>query len=104
MKRRGGRPIGPDPKKVEIILRVLRMYKDGIWLRNLAKETHLPISTLTYYIDHFLEYFVENLGYRDEKGRFMGIRIIKLKKGKENLTTKDVLHYWEVKRRIKHII
>jgi hypothetical protein len=103
MKKKGGRPIGPDPRKVELILRILKTYKDGIWLRNLAKETGLPLSTVVYYIDRFLDYFIENLGYRDASGRFIGIRIVKLKPDKENVTTSDILHYWAVKRRIRDV-
>lgn len=99
-KNKGGRPIGPNPQKLEKILEILRIYKDGIWLRNLSSESGTPISTVSYYVEKFLDPFIDNIGIKNEN-RFIGIRMVKLKPGKENLTVMEIMNYWKIKRSIK---
>ncbi len=68
-----------DPKKIEKILEILRKYPQGIWFRQLVRETNLPPSTVHFYLKK-LSGIVESIGYVDGSGRFVGIRIIRLKK------------------------
>ncbi len=73
-----GRPKGPDIRKASKIIRVLYEYPDGLWLRRLAREAKLPVSTVSYYIDKVLSSAVDNVGYMED-GRYFGVRLIKLK-------------------------
>ena len=70
-----------DLEKVKKIIRVLLRNPDGIWLRKLSRDSKLPLSTVHYYVENVLKNIVENIGARDEEGRFFGVRIIKLKTG-----------------------
>ena len=101
-KNKGGRPIGPDPKKLERILEILRIYKDGTWLRNISSESGIAISTVFYYIDKFLSPFIDNIGVKNDN-RYIGVRMIKLKPEKENIIVAEIMNYWNLKRKIKNI-
>lgn len=74
---------GPDLNKVKTIINALREFPEGIWLRKLSREISMPVSTLHYYINNVINPFVKSEGARDEKGRFFGIRLIKLRNGIE---------------------
>ena len=100
-KNKGGRPIGPNPEKLERILEILRVYKDGIWLRNLSMESKIPISTISYYVDKFLDPFIDNIGVKNEN-RFIGVRMVKLKPERENITVSEIMNYWKIKRSIRN--
>jgi hypothetical protein len=102
-KNKGGRPTGPNPKKLERILEILKIYKEGIWLRNLSSESETPISTVSYYIDKFLDPFIDNIGVKNEN-RFIGVRMVKLKPGKESITVVEIMNYWKIRRSIKNQI
>ncbi len=65
--------------KMAKILEILRNYPDGIWFRELVRESGLPASTVHFYLEK-LSPLIENIGYRDYQGRFVGIRIIRLKR------------------------
>ena len=70
-----------DFGKIKRIVDVLLENEDGIWLRKLSKESKIPVSTLHYYLESILSNIVDNIGARDESGKFFGIRVIKLKTG-----------------------
>jgi len=72
-----GRKKGFDEKKILSIVRVLLNNPDGIWLRQIAKETQLSPATVAKYMDTALKPVVEenSLG-RAEKPL---LRVIKLK-------------------------
>lgn len=70
-----------DFKKIKKIVEVLLKNPDGLWLRKLSRESGVPLSTVHYYLDSILGNVVENVGARDEEGKFFGVRIIRLKKG-----------------------
>ncbi len=72
-------PRRPDPEKTRKILGILKKYPHGIWFRQLVRETGLPASTVHFYLKK-LSGIVESIGYVDEDGRFVGIRIVRLKK------------------------
>jgi len=93
---------GPDLDKVETIIKTLRKYPEGIWLRKLSRESSLAPSTVHYYIEEIIDSFVESKGAKGEDGKYFGIRLIKLKEGIQNqlesgkpveylLRTRDIL-------------
>ena len=73
-----GRPEGPDIRKASRIIKILYEYPDGLWLRRLARETRLPVSTVSYYVNNILKSALDNVGYT-ENGKYFGIRLVKLK-------------------------
>ena len=68
-----------DKQKLERILSILVKYPDGIWVRKIGKETALSPSTVEYYLHHTISGIIDNIGVKDKKGRYFGLRIIKLK-------------------------
>ncbi len=100
INKKGGRPSKTDPKKIFLILNVLKRYPEGIWFRRISIEARMPASTVFYYLEKILEPFIENIGYKNDNGRFVGVRVVRLRPGKENTTLNDVLRYLEVKKSI----
>ncbi len=49
----------PDPKKIEKILGVLKSHPEGIWIRELARQTNLDKSLISRYINTHLQDQVE---------------------------------------------
>ncbi|MBU5574860.1 MAG: hypothetical protein QXF15_03030 [Candidatus Aenigmatarchaeota archaeon] len=98
MKR--GRPLGPDIKKIQLILDVLYQYPSGVWLRQISKISKLPVSTVHFYLSHYFEPFIENIGFKTESGRYLGFRLIKLKR---MVNAADIFAYINLKRSIKSI-
>jgi DNA-binding transcriptional MerR regulator len=92
-------PKSINPRKIRKILGILRKYPDGIWFRQLAKEARLPVSTLHFYLEKVLEPFIENIGFRDEEGRFVGIRVIRLRDN--GVTEEKILRYIELNKKIR---
>ena len=68
-----------DLSKISRIIRVLLKYPEGVWIRRISRESKLPVSTVHFYIDNVLGDLIENIGARDRKGKFFGLRIVKLK-------------------------
>ncbi len=68
-----------NQEKIRKILEILRKYPEGIWFRQLVRESGLPASTVHFYLKK-LSGIVESVGYVDSEGRFVGIRIVRLKK------------------------
>lgn len=101
INKKTGRPSGADPKKIFLILNVLKKYPEGIWFRRISMETRIPTSTVFYYLENVLEPFIENIGYKNDNKRFIGVRIIRLKPEKQNISLNDILRYLEIKRNIK---
>lgn len=47
---------GPDKKKLEKIMKIVNSVRSkGIWVRELARQTNLPVSTVHLYINKFLK-------------------------------------------------
>jgi len=92
-----GRPSEFNSKKVFAIVQVLRQYPDGVWLRQLAKEASMPVSTVSYYIEKMFDPFVENLGFRRPDGRYVGLRMIRFKADKRTTGVKDIQNYKKIK-------
>ncbi len=69
------RPPGPDPRKIEKIVEVLRKHPDGLWMMEIARLTGIPKSTVHRYIQSYLSDVVEEV--RNYSGL---IRTYRLKK------------------------
>jgi len=52
-------PKGPDDKKIKKIVKVLKNRKEGIWIRELARQTNMPVATVYYYLCNFMQNEVE---------------------------------------------
>lgn len=47
---------GPDQEKINKILNILeKAGKEGVWIRELARQSKLPFSTVYYYINNYLQ-------------------------------------------------
>ena len=68
-----------DEGKVRRVIRCLIKHRKGIWLRNLARECRLSVSTASFYVDKVLKDVVESIGVKDGKGRYVGLRILRIK-------------------------
>ena len=67
---------GPNPQKIEKIRTVLKMFPQGIWLRELARKTGISKSTVHLYVNKYLAHEIEDT--TDVKGNL--IRFVRLKK------------------------
>jgi len=72
---------GQDFNKIKRIMKVLLRNPDGIWLRKLSRDSKIPLSTVHYYLERYLNNMINNVGARDEEGKFFGVRVIKLRNG-----------------------
>ncbi len=68
-----------DRKKIKKILLTLVKTSEGLWVREIARETGIAKSTVHYYIDKVINEIIENIGVKDKSGRYFGVRIIRLK-------------------------
>lgn len=50
-----GRAAGADQKKVRKILAVLKRNPKGLWMREIARKTKLPKSTVHRYLETYLK-------------------------------------------------
>jgi len=71
---------GPDMRKINRIMDILKSVdSNGIWIRELARQSNLPLSTVHLYINKFLEEKVETENARIGKFNHSQMKIIKLK-------------------------
>ena len=54
-----------DEGKIKRVIRCLIRHREGIWLRNLARECRLSVSTASFYVDNVLKDVVESIGVKD---------------------------------------
>ena len=67
----------PDQNKIDKILNVLHQHKTGIWIRELARQTKLPVSTLHFYLYKYVKDIeIKNLEFSGRIGQY---KIVKLK-------------------------
>ncbi len=97
-----GRPSRPDLKKVFIILKVLEKINNWVWIRELSRETKIPLSTLHYYLEKYLNQFLDEinteqiLNYEKEKN-YPKLRLIKLKDG---VTAEKTIKWFKIKDKL----
>lgn len=72
-----GRKKGLDKKKIGAIISVLVSNPEGLWLRQIAKDTNLSPATVSHYIDTVLRPLTEDASLG--KGSKPLLRVIKLK-------------------------
>jgi len=72
-----GRKKGFDEKKISSIVRALLAHPDGIWLRQIAKETQLSPATVAKYLDTVLKPLVEESSLGSTEKPLL--RVVKLK-------------------------
>lgn len=80
------KPPKPDLKKIFLIIETLKKFEDWIWLRELARRCKLPVSTVHFYLENYLNPFIEEINTSQfissiEEGKYPKLRLIKLKKG-----------------------
>ena len=69
-----GRKAGPDTRKIELIIEVLKENPDGIWVRELARKCNLNKSTVSIYLNTHLKEKIQDL---TQSG--LPVRMVKLK-------------------------
>lgn len=72
-----GRKKGFDNRKIAAIVGILASHPEGLWLRNIARETSLHPLTVSKYIDTVLRPLVEEISLKSERKPIL--RVIKLK-------------------------
>ncbi len=71
---------GPDAEKLQNITNILkRVGSNGIWIRELARQTNLPIATIHYYLNEFMKNQVKIETAKIGRFDHSQIKIIKLK-------------------------
>ncbi|MBI4018427.1 MAG: helix-turn-helix domain-containing protein [Candidatus Aenigmarchaeota archaeon] len=68
---------GFDNRKIAAIIGALADNPDGLWLRNIARETSLHPLTVSRYLNTVLKPLVEETSLRSEKKPIL--RVVKLK-------------------------
>lgn len=72
--------IGPDTKKLKKIMSIVKSVgPKGIWIRELARQTNIPVSTIHLYINKFLENQVEVETAKIGSLEHSQMKIVKLK-------------------------
>ena len=64
----------PDLEKIEEIRKVLRESKNGLWIREIARQAKMSKSTVSKYINEYMKDEIEDVWKRGF------IRIIRLRK------------------------
>jgi hypothetical protein len=71
---------GPDIKKLEKIVKIIKSTKtNGIWIRELARQTSLPLSTIHLYLYKFLKNQVKIETVKIGKFTHSQMKIVKLR-------------------------
>ena len=71
---------GPSTEKIKKIIEVLKKSsKEGIWIRELSRQTNLPVSTMHYYLNKYLEDRIEIKNVKIGKFYHKQMKLIKLK-------------------------
>ena len=71
---------GADTEKVGKINRILEnVGNKGIWIRELARQSKLPVSTVHFYINNFLEGVVKIEDAKIGEYKHSQMKIVKLK-------------------------
>jgi DNA invertase Pin-like site-specific DNA recombinase len=51
---------GPDENKIKKIKNILRKNKNGVWIREIARQTKISKSTVHFYINKYLQKDIED--------------------------------------------
>lgn len=67
-------------EKIKKIIKVLKSVgKRGIWIRELSRQTHMPVSTVHYYLNKHLKDKIEIKNVKIGKFSHKQMKLIKLK-------------------------
>ena|SRR3989338_1330334 len=77
MKTRG-RPSGSSPEKVRKIVQVLINNQDGVWIRQIAKQTSMHPTTVTKYIYGVLAPMIDIQELGSGGGKIL-LKVVRLK-------------------------
>ena len=69
-----GRKAGPDIRKINLIIEILRDHPNGIWVRELARKCNLDKSTVSLYLNTHLKEQIQDLTDHN-----LPVRMVKLK-------------------------
>jgi predicted DNA-binding transcriptional regulator YafY len=80
-----------QPKQLRLnkIIKCLSAHPDGMWLRQLGAETKIPPATIHRYLERELKDVIENIGVKDGKGNYFGLRIIRLKPSVQSIVERE---------------
>ena len=101
MKKKRG--LKPDLKKVFLIVETLKKVEDWIWLRELARRCNLPVSTVHFYLEKYLNQFVEEINTSQfissfDESKYPKLRLIKIKK---EVSFEKVIKWMNIKEKIQ---
>ncbi len=68
-----------DTTKINKIVKVLLKYPDGVWIRQISKESNIAASTVHFYVENILGDIVDNIGVKNKEGKYFGVRVVRLK-------------------------
>ena len=75
---------GPDKKKLKKITSIMKSIgSKGIWVRELARQTNLPVATVHLYLNKFLEHQVKIETVKIGKLNHSQMKIVKLKPSRD---------------------
>lgn len=70
----------PSTEKMKKIIKVLKkVRKRGIWIRELSRQTKMPVSTVHYYLNKYLEDRIEIKNVKIGKFSHKQMKLVKLK-------------------------
>jgi predicted transcriptional regulator len=70
----------PTTDKIEKIIKILeKVGKRGIWIRELSRQTKMPVSTIHYYLNKYLEDRIEIQNVKIGEFSHKQMKLIKLK-------------------------
>lgn len=71
---------GPDTRKLEKIMNIVKSAgSKGVWIRELARQTNLPVATVHLYVNKFLSDKIEIKTARIGKFAHSQMKIVKIK-------------------------
>ena len=77
-------PKGPDKRKNDKIIQILKRNPRGIWIRELARQTNMPVATVSYYLNKFMKNEVEIQKAAVGGITYKQMKIVKLRDGHED--------------------
>ena len=102
---RRGRPGGPDPKKIMLIVKILYDNQEGLWLREIANRARLHPSTVSHYIETFLAPIVEDRKLGEEKPilRMIRLKPLVIEKISQGESLPNILRYLKLMEKFRSI-
>jgi hypothetical protein len=74
-----GRPRKPNEKTMKRLYLTLLNAKDWVWLRELARRSKIPESTVRKYINYHMADMIEEMNLGEDLTKIVKIRLVRLK-------------------------